>query len=106
MPPKAKSKAKPATSDDDQDDKQLRAQQASAFKLMIESVIGATTKRVDSLVKEVADLKYSMQYSQKDIDSQKIVLGENIVVIQSIGNQISWEESDAQVKSIIFFLII
>ena len=63
MPPKAKSKAKPVTSDDDQEEyislsivKQLMAQQESAFKSMIESLIGATTKRLDSLVKEVAYL--------------------------------------------------
>ena len=55
---------------------------------MIESLIGVTTHRVDSLVKEVADLKYSLQYSQKDIDCQKILLGKNIVAIQSTDNQI------------------
>ena len=145
MPPKAKSKAKPATSDDDQEEyislsivEQLMAPQESAFKSMIESMIGATTKRVDSLVKEVADLKYSLQYSQKDVDSQKTVLDKNVVAIQSVSNQIAdiktsldkccnkttdlenrsrrnnlritgipekqhetWEESEAQVKSIL-----
>ena len=32
---------------------------------MIESLIGATSLTLDSLVKEVADLKYSLQYHRK-----------------------------------------
>lgn len=59
MPPKAKSKATPATSDDDQEEyislsivKELMAQQESAFKSMIESLIGATTQRVNSWLKK------------------------------------------------------
>jgi DNA-binding transcriptional regulator LsrR (DeoR family) len=49
----------------------------------------ATTLRVDNLVKEVAELKYSLEYSQKDIASQRTVLDKNIVEIQSITDELS-----------------
>ena len=49
----------------------------------------ATTLRVDNLVKEVAELKYSLEYSQKDIASQQTVLDKNIVEIQSITGELS-----------------
>ena len=60
MPPKSKPKTKTTSSDktDEQDDyislsivKQLMAQQESAFKSMVESLMKATTLRVDNLVK-------------------------------------------------------
>ena len=98
MPPKSKPKTKTTSSDetDEQGDyislsivKQLMAQQESAFKSMVESLMKATTLRVDNLVKEVAELKYSLEYSQKDIASQQTVLDKNIVEIQSITGELS-----------------
>ena len=56
---------------------------------MVESLMKATTLRVDNLVKEVAELKYSLEYSQKDIASQRTVLDKNIVEIQSITDELS-----------------
>jgi t-SNARE complex subunit (syntaxin) len=98
MPPKSKPKTKTTSSDetDEQGDyislsivKQLMAQQESAFKSMVESLMKATTLRVDNLVKEVAELKYSLENSQKDIASQQTVLDKNIVEIQSITCELS-----------------
>ena len=98
MPPKSKPKTKTTSSDetDEQGDyislsiiKQLMAQQESAFKSIIESLTKAMTLRVDNLVKEVAELKYSLEYSQKDIASQQTVLDKNIVEIQSITAELS-----------------
>ena len=98
MPPKSKPKTKTTSSDetDEQGDyislsivKQLMAQQESAFKSIVESLMKATTLRVDNLVKEVAELKYSLEYSQKDIASQQTVLDKNIVEIQSITGELS-----------------
>ena len=74
MPPKSKAKAQSFDNDDQEEYvslstvKVLMAQEESAFKSMIDSLITATTTRVDGLVKEIADLKYSLEYSQKDID--------------------------------------
>ena len=96
--PKSKPKTKTTSSDetDEQGDyislsivKQLMAQQESAFKSIVESLMKATTLRVDNLVKEVAELKYSLEYSQKDIASQQTVLDKNIVEIQSITGELS-----------------
>ena len=70
MPPKRKDKE----TTDDNDElislkmvKVLMSQQESAFKSLVDSLIKSTIARVDGLVKEVADLKASLEYSQKDI---------------------------------------
>jgi chromosome segregation ATPase len=56
---------------------------------MIDSLIKSTTARVDGLVKEVAELKYSLQYSQKDIDSQQKDLDSKQMEINSISAEIT-----------------
>ncbi|CAB3980963.1 Hypothetical predicted protein [Paramuricea clavata] len=98
MPPKSKPKTR-TTSSDEQDDyislsivKQSMAQQESAFKSMVESLMKATTLRVDNLVKEVAELKYSLEYSQKDIASQSRNR------IPEKRNE-TWEESEVMLKA-------
>ena len=55
----------------------------------IDSLIKSTTARVDGLVKEVAELKYSLQYSQKDIDSQQKDLDSKQMEINSISAEIT-----------------
>ena len=47
------------------------AQQETAFKTVIESLIKSTTERVDGLVKQVIELKASLEYSQRDIEVNK-----------------------------------
>jgi chromosome segregation ATPase len=96
MPPKSKPKAQVADNSDEQEEcislstvKALMAQQESAFKSMIDSLIKSTTARVDGLVKEVAELKYSLQYSQKDIDSQQKDLDSKQMEINSISAEIT-----------------
>lgn len=96
MPPKSKTKVQTSDNIDEQDEyislstvKALMAQQESAFKSMIDSLIKATTARVDGLVKDVAELKYRLEYSQKDIASQQKDLDNKHIEIQSITNEIT-----------------
>jgi chromosome segregation ATPase len=93
---KSKSKSQNTTTDDGGDEyislstvKELMAQKENAFKVMIDSLIKSTTSRVDGLVKELAELKYSLEYSQKDIASQQKELDRNQSEIQSMSNEIS-----------------
>ncbi|CAB4004995.1 Hypothetical predicted protein [Paramuricea clavata] len=65
------------------------AQQENAFKVMIDSLIKSTTSRVDGLVKELGELKYILEYSQKDIASQQKELDRNQSEIQSMNYEIS-----------------
>jgi hypothetical protein len=96
MPPKSKSKSQNTTTDDGGDEyislstvRELMAQQENAFKVMIDSLIKSTTSRVDGLVKDLAELKYSLEYSQKDIALQQKELDRNQSEIQSMSNEIS-----------------
>ena len=42
--------------------------QERMFKDMLESVLSSVNVRIDKVVKSVAELKASLQYSQQDID--------------------------------------
>ncbi|CAB4040444.1 Hypothetical predicted protein [Paramuricea clavata] len=96
MPPKSKPKSQNITTDNGGDEyislstvKELMSQHENAFKVMIDSLIKSTTSRVDGFVKDLAELKYSLKYSQKDIASQQIELDRNQSEIQSMSNEIS-----------------
>ena len=41
------------------------------FKNFVESIAAGLTKRVDDLVATIADLKTSLEFSQKDIEKHK-----------------------------------
>ena len=45
--------------------------QESTFKLLFESTIHSLTLRVDSVVKDVQEMKTSLQYTQKDVGELK-----------------------------------
>ena len=45
--------------------------QESTFKLLFESTIHSLTLRVDSVVKDVQEMKTSLQYTQNDVDELK-----------------------------------
>ncbi|CAB4018154.1 Hypothetical predicted protein [Paramuricea clavata] len=87
MPPKRKDKE----TTDDNDElvslkmvKVLMSQQESAFKSLLDSLIKSTIARVDGLVKEVADLKASLEYSQKDIAESGKSIKQNEKTIAAI----------------------
>lgn len=87
MPPKRKDKE----TTDDNDElislkmvKALMSQQESAFKSLVDSLIKSTIARVDGLVKEVADLKASLEYSQKDIAESGKSIKQNEKTIAAI----------------------
>ena len=48
----------------------LKAQEG-IMKLFMESVVASITSRIDDLVKDVAELKASLQFSQRDISSHE-----------------------------------
>lgn len=48
-------------------DEMLNRQEAN-FRSFIQIVLDSANNRIDTLVREVQDLKTSLQYSQKDID--------------------------------------
>ncbi|CAB4022372.1 Hypothetical predicted protein [Paramuricea clavata] len=64
--------------------KVLMSQQESAFKSLLDSLIKSTIARVDGLVKEVADLKASLEYSQKDIAESGKSIKQNEKTIAAI----------------------
>ena len=45
--------------------------QESTFKLLFESKIHSLTLRVDSVVKDVQEIKISLQYTQNDVEDLK-----------------------------------
>ena len=45
--------------------------QESTFKLLFESTIHSLTLRVDSVVKDVQEMKTSLQYTKKDVEELK-----------------------------------
>lgn len=97
MPPKRKNNNKSTETADDSDEelfsltmvKQLMAQQESAFKTVIESLIKSTTERVDGLVKQVVELKASLEYSQRDIEENQKSAKQNEQTIAAITAQLN-----------------
>ena len=51
--------------------RELLKVQESTFKLLFESTIHSLTLRVDSVVKDVQEMKTSLQYTQKDVEELK-----------------------------------
>ena len=51
--------------------RELLKVQESTFKLLFESTINSLTLRVDSVVKDVQEIKTSLQYTQKDLEELK-----------------------------------
>ena len=51
--------------------RELLQSQERLFKNFVESIAASLTKRVDVLVDKVADLKTSLEFSQKDIENHK-----------------------------------
>lgn len=51
--------------------KALLQQQEQSYRNFTEIIMSTTTKRVDDLMKELQDLKTSLQYSQKEVDDLK-----------------------------------
>ena len=47
---------------------EMMKMQERTFKTMFESVLSSVNTRIDEVVKSVAELKASLQYSQQDID--------------------------------------
>jgi septal ring factor EnvC (AmiA/AmiB activator) len=97
MPPKRKNNNKSTETADDSDEelfsltmvKRLMAQQESAFKTVIESLIKSTTERVDGLVKQVVELKASLEYSQRDIEENQKSAKQNEQTIAAITAQLN-----------------
>ena len=61
--------------------RQLLQLQERTFKNFVESIVGSLTKRIDDLMGKVADLRASLEFSQKDIENQKTLvslLGTNL----------------------------
>ena len=48
--------------------REMLKMQEQMFKDMIESVLSSVNLRIDKVVKSVAELKASLEYSQQDID--------------------------------------
>ena len=51
--------------------RELLKVQESTFKLLFESTIHSLTLRVDSVVKDVQEMKTSLQYTQNDVEELK-----------------------------------
>ena len=51
--------------------RELLQSQERMFKNFMESIAASLTKRVDDLVTTIADLKTSLEFSQKDIEKHK-----------------------------------
>ncbi|CAB4014374.1 Hypothetical predicted protein [Paramuricea clavata] len=119
MPPKSKPKTKTTSRDEtnEQDDyislsivKQLMAQQESAFKLMVESLMKATTSRtvldkniveIQSITGELSNVKMSLYaYCNKTTDLENRSRRNNIRIIgiPEKRNE-TWEESKVMVKA-------
>lgn len=64
--------------------KEILAAQEKMFKSFIDSILMSVTTRVDGLVKNVADLRASLEFTQKDVDDLKPITDELITVQQDI----------------------
>ena len=73
--------------------------QESALRSLFESIVNSLTKRVDEVVKKVASLETSLEYSQKDIAKLKPLHGQITAVnvdIDRLGRDISDQASKAE----------
>lgn len=50
---------------------QLLTQQENNFKCFVQILVDSTNKRMDDMIKEVHDLKISLQFSQKEVEDLK-----------------------------------
>lgn len=51
--------------------KELMLQQEHSYKNFTQMIMTTTTQRVDELMREVQDLKTSLQFTQKEVDELK-----------------------------------
>ena len=56
--------------------REMMQMQERLFKTMFESVLSSVNTRIDEVVKSVAELRASLQYSQQDIDDLMKSTGE------------------------------
>ena len=72
--------------------------QESALRSLFESIVNSLTKRVDEVVKKVASLESSLEYSQKDIAELKPLHGQITAVNVDIG-RLGRDISDQALKA-------
>ena len=63
--------------------------QERMFKDFISTTSYNLTKRVDDLVKDVAEIRASLQYSQREIDTIKVNIAEYTEDLKVIGSEIN-----------------
>ena len=79
--------------------REMHKVQESALRSLFESIVNSLTKRVDEVVKKVASLETSLEYSQKDIAELKPLHGQITAVnvdIDRLGRDISDQVSKAE----------
>lgn len=64
--------------------KDILATQERMFKSFVDSILNSITARVDGLVNTVADLKASLEFTQKDVDDLKPVFDDLYAVQQDV----------------------
>lgn len=70
--------------------------QERMFKSFIDSILSEQTKRVDGLVKDIAEFKSSLQYSQKDIEDNKKKIDTLEIGVHAAINDIKELQADGE----------
>lgn len=67
--------------------KDLIEQQERNFKTFVQLPLDSTNQRMDNIMKDVQDIKNSLQFSQHDIDDLKKKLSDHVLSLKSISSE-------------------
>ncbi|KAI8499875.1 hypothetical protein Bbelb_221920 [Branchiostoma belcheri] len=78
--------------------KELLELQERNFKSFLDTIMESTHKRMDNIIREVQEIKDSLQYSQKEIDENKINLLRHVQKVEDIDTEITLLKKDITVN--------